>query len=57
MTKFAYIESLMGKGTHQKTPELEAMVNSGMSYFGQAVDLHRGTKNSEVRSSFFIFCM
>ncbi|CAM9588914.1 unnamed protein product, partial [Scytosiphon promiscuus] len=48
ITKFAYIESLMGKGTHQKTPELEALVTSGMSYFRQAVDLHGEMENSEL---------
>ncbi|CAM9404102.1 unnamed protein product, partial [Pylaiella littoralis] len=47
ITKFAYIESFIGKGTHEKTPELEALVASGMSYFNQAVDLHGGMKNSE----------
>lgn len=41
----------MGKGTHENTPELQALVTSGMSYFGQAVDLHGDTKNSEVRSA------
>lgn len=51
LTKFAYIESLIGKGTHEKTPELEALITSGMSCFGQAVDLHEDTERSEVRPS------
>ncbi|CAN0082541.1 unnamed protein product, partial [Ectocarpus sp. 4 AP-2014] len=48
ITKFAYIESLLGKGTHKKTPELQAFIADGMSYFRQAVDLHGEIPNSEL---------
>eukprot|EP00752_Nemacystus_decipiens_P003054 g2831.t1 len=47
ITTFAYLESLLGKGTHENTPELQALVTSGMSYLSQAIDLHGDTKNSE----------
>lgn len=52
ITTFAYLESLMGKGTHENTPELQALVTSGMSYLSRAVDLHGDVKNSEVRPAF-----
>lgn len=54
ITKFAYLESLIGKGTHQKTPELDALVTSGMTYFRQAVDLYGGIEKSEVIRFFFL---
>ena len=41
----------MGKGTHEKTPELQALVESGMSSLDQAIHLHGDTRNSEVRSA------
>lgn len=47
----------MGKGSHEKTPELEALVMSGMSYFGQTIDLHGDIENSEVRSFCFALWM
>lgn len=43
----------MGKGTHENTHELLALVTSGMSYLGRAIDLHGDAKNSEVRSGLF----
>eukprot|EP00903_Cladosiphon_okamuranus_P016556 g15273.t1 len=48
ITTFAYLESLVGKGTHENTPELQALVAGGMSYLGQAIDLHGDMKNSEL---------
>lgn len=44
------METLIGKGTHGRTTELEALISSGMFYFQQAVDLYGETGNLDVSS-------
>lgn len=42
------METLIGKGTHEKTAELDTLVTNGMSYFRQAVDLYGEHSGLEV---------
>ena len=51
ITTYSYMETLIGKGTHEKTPELERLIDSGMSYLRQAVDLYGDQEGLEVRST------
>lgn len=44
------MESLIGKGTHDRTAELDALIADGMFYFQQAVDLYGEKRNLDVSS-------
>ena len=44
------METLIGKGTHNKTAELNALIADGMFYFQQAVDLYGERRNLDVSS-------
>lgn len=48
ITTFSYLEELVGKGVHNKTPELEALVNSGMFYFNRVIELYGDLPGLEV---------
>lgn len=43
------MESLIGKGTHERTPELQKLINDGTYYLHQAVDIHGDQGGLEVR--------
>lgn len=42
------METLIGKGTHQKTPELNNLIADGMSYFHEAINLYGSRPGVEV---------
>lgn len=50
ITTCSYLESLVGKGTHERTAELDALIADGMFYFQQAIDLYGEKKNLDVSS-------
>lgn len=46
------METLVGKGTHQKTPELEGLIADGMYYLHEAIHLYGNNPGIEVVLSF-----
>lgn len=51
------METLIGKGVHEKTAELEALIANGMFYFRRAVDLYGEHPRVEVRSRVWPNCV
>lgn len=49
ITTYSYMETLIGKGTHERTPELQKLIDDGTYYLTQAVDIHGDQGGLEVR--------
>lgn len=50
ITTYSYMEALIGKGTHETTPETAALIKDGMFYFRRIIDLYGTQPGNQVLS-------